>query len=168
MPSRADELPLEGTITQGSRIFVALCAGTMVIIIWVSVFARYVLSNPLPWPEQLAKYLMIWMALVGASLGVRAHAHVAVDLLVNALPKKLGLAFEVIAVILTGIFLLLAIYYGILFTWQARTFSDPVLNNMSLAFAYAAVPAGCVLMLLQLVFVSRRGFVPSGDTTSVM
>lgn len=168
LPRERKYLPGELLITQLSRLFVALCVGVMVGVIWLSVFTRYALSSPLPWPEQLAKYLMIWMAFVGGSLGVRNRAHVAVDLLVSALPERAGKVLEAIAVALSGLFLLLATGYGISFAWRARDFSDPVMNGMTLAIPYAAIPVGCALMFLQLIFVTRRGIEPSGDTASIM
>jgi len=33
----------------------------MVIVILLQVFFRYVLNNALPWPDELARFLMLWM-----------------------------------------------------------------------------------------------------------
>jgi len=47
--------------------YVAL--GLMVLVILAQIFFRYVLNNALPWPEEAARGLMIWMmALVAPSL----------------------------------------------------------------------------------------------------
>ena len=40
-------------------------AGAMVCIVIAGVLARYVFSAPLAWSEELSKFLMIWMVLIG-------------------------------------------------------------------------------------------------------
>jgi len=42
--------------------------GTMTVVVLAGVFFRYVLEAPLPWSEELARYLMVWGASLGASV----------------------------------------------------------------------------------------------------
>ncbi len=37
----------------------------MVFIVWISVFFRYVLGNPIPWSEEITRYLLVYMAFMG-------------------------------------------------------------------------------------------------------
>lgn len=39
--------------------------GLMVVIILTQVFFRYVLNNALPWPDEAARFLMLWLARSG-------------------------------------------------------------------------------------------------------
>ena len=36
--------------------------GLMVVIILTQVFFRYALNNALPWPDEAARFLMLWLA----------------------------------------------------------------------------------------------------------
>lgn len=56
---------------------VALIA-LIVVAITVQVFTRYVLGRPLAWVEESATYAFIWMAFVGASLGLKQGRHILI------------------------------------------------------------------------------------------
>ena len=61
-------------------LMAALCA-----VILLQVFYRYVLNAPLLWPEELARYLQIWLTFVGASIAIQERGHVQVEFLVHRL-----------------------------------------------------------------------------------
>lgn len=148
---------------------VALLVAAMVATIWISVFTRYVMSDPVGWAEQVAKYLMIWATFLGASLGVRSGAHIAVDLVVRTLPPRISRYIAWLATALTGGFLVLCTYYGIEFAVKVRGHSDPLVGEMSMAIAYAAIPAGCFAMLVQLLLKAKLGMArPTGDVASAV
>ena len=52
--------------------------GLIVVAITVQVFTRYVLGRPLAWVEESATYAFIWMAFVGASLGLKQGRHIVI------------------------------------------------------------------------------------------
>lgn len=164
----APGMSVEKLITKATATVVVLLVAALVVVIWVSVFTRYVTDDPIAWGEQVAKYFMIWAAFLGASLGLREGAHIAVNLLVEAVPRPLQKVFEIVAVALTAAFLGVCLVYGALFTYKVRDHSDPLVWEMPMSFAYAAIPAGCLLMLVQLFFVTRRGLrTLSSDTASL-
>ena len=39
-----------------------IALGFMVLVILIQVFYRYALNNALPWPDEAARFLMLWMA----------------------------------------------------------------------------------------------------------
>lgn len=52
---------------------VAIVGSLVVVAMW-QVIARYFLAQPPVWTEELARYLMVWGALLGGSCAFRAHA----------------------------------------------------------------------------------------------
>ena len=62
----------------------------MVLAILVQVFWRYVLSDPLPWPEEAARFLMLWMTGLVAPTAFRRGGFVAIDMIQLVLPRVLG------------------------------------------------------------------------------
>jgi len=60
---------------------------TMVVVILVQVFCRYVLNNALPWPDEAARFCMLWMAGLMAPTAFRAGSFVAIDTIEALLPK---------------------------------------------------------------------------------
>ena len=64
--------------------------GLMVIAILIQVFFRYVLNNALPWPDEAARFCMLWMTGLMAPTAFRRGGFVAIDMVVTALPKRIG------------------------------------------------------------------------------
>lgn len=63
-------------------IIVALMVGSILL----QVVMRYVLNNALPWPEEVARALMIWMMALVAAPALRKGDFVAITLLSDSLP----------------------------------------------------------------------------------
>ncbi len=53
--------------------------GVMVINVLWQVFTRFVIRDPSTYTEELARFLLIWVALFGASYAVSKRLHLAID-----------------------------------------------------------------------------------------
>lgn len=83
----------------------------MVAAILTQVFFRYVLGNALAWPEEVARFLMLWMTGLMAPTAYRRGGFVGIDILVRLLPVA---AAAVLSIMLLGVALMLLIAaYGI-------------------------------------------------------
>lgn len=88
-----------------------VCMAVMVIFILVQVFWRYVLSNPLPWPEEAARFLMLWLMVV-APTALRRGGFVAIDMIQLFLPKVVGGILTLSLMIISLIVLIVAVQIG--------------------------------------------------------
>ena len=61
----------------------------MVLTILLQVFFRYVLNNALPWPDEFARFLMLWMTGFIAPSAFRWGGFVSIEMLPQLLPKTL-------------------------------------------------------------------------------
>ena len=83
-----EEVSFEGTPFEGwiaLALFWAL--GVVVLIQFVT---RYVLNDSAAWTEDIARYFLIGMVFVGATIGVVKNNHIQVDLLYRYLPRTAG------------------------------------------------------------------------------
>ncbi|MEM6385307.1 MAG: TRAP transporter small permease [Pseudomonadota bacterium] len=87
--------------------------GLMVVAILIQVFFRYVLNNALPWPDEAARFLMLWMTGLMAPLAYRRGGFVAIDMLIEALPKGLGAILSLFLLVISGFVLAFAIPIGL-------------------------------------------------------
>ena len=71
-----------------ARRFLIAVTAAMTLTIIVQVLFRYVLKNPLVWTEELARYLMIWMAFVGAGCIVKKWQNIYVDFFIDMLSSR--------------------------------------------------------------------------------
>ena len=83
--------------------------GLMVVAILLQIFYRYALNNALPWPEEAARALMIWMMALVAPSAYRYAGFVSIDMIPDMLPRKarlflilaiLGLSLAVLVIML--------------------------------------------------------------------
>ena len=84
----------------------------MVAAILVQVFWRYVLSNPLPWPEEAARFLMLWMTGLVAPTAFRRGGFVAIDMIQLALPRVVGGLLTLVLLVLSLMVLVIAVQIG--------------------------------------------------------
>ncbi len=137
------------------RLLLVSLSAVMVVTILLQVFLRYVLKSSLPWSEELSRYLMVWIGLMGASLALHEGRHVGVTLLMDrmpALPRRIltGLAFAVV-----GWFLWLMLAEGVRLLgniWQQRS---PAMN-LPMVIPYAAIPLGAIFMMVQLLLAAAH------------
>lgn len=66
----------------------AVAMALMVIAVLLQIFYRYVLNNALPWPEEAARALMIWMMALVAPSAYRYAGFVSIDMLPDLMPRK--------------------------------------------------------------------------------
>ena len=124
----------------------------MATVIIVQVFCRYVLKESLSWSEELARYLMVWVTFVGASIGVKRGAHVGVEMLVANLPKNVQVIVKYLGLIISIIFCV------VVFVASIGLIQRLIMNNqispamrIPMWWAYAAVPAGAFLMTVRFI-----------------
>ena len=86
--------------------------GLMVLAILIQVFFRYVLNSALPWPDEAARFMMLWLTGFMAPLAYRQGGFVAIDMLIEALPEKLGAALSLVLLVISGAVLAVAVNIG--------------------------------------------------------
>lgn len=64
---------------------IALFAATLVLVN-VQIVCRFVLSISVPWTEEVSRLLFIWLAYLGAAIGLREGTQIVID----TLPELLG------------------------------------------------------------------------------
>lgn len=128
-------------------IIVLALLSTFVI---VQVFCRYFLSAPLTWSEELARYLQIWMVMLGAATMMRKGGHLAIDIVTASMPPKVKRVTDFIVYIATITFFVIVLYYGVFLTMNAGRQTSPAVN-MPMSFVYAALPTGSALILMETI-----------------
>jgi TRAP-type C4-dicarboxylate transport system permease small subunit len=63
-------------------------------VVFLQFFSRYVLNDSIGWTEEIARYLLICVTFVGATLAVRKNSHIAVEFFYRYLPGTWGRAFS--------------------------------------------------------------------------
>ena len=147
-----------------------LCAVILAVLILdvgVGIFGRYVIELPVTWTEELARYLMIWAALLAVSCGVARREHVAVTAVLERLPQKLqrqlGVAIDALGIA----FFVFLCYFGIGMTRQGAT-QYATIFEMTMWLPFAAVPVSSALASVQLALTGVRDFLLGRPPATVL
>lgn len=101
----------EFVLTIGRAIGIVAVAA-MVIAILVQVFFRYALNNALPWPDEAARFCMLWMTGLMAPTAFRRGGFVAIDTLARLLPKTVGAILSLALLLLSLLILIVGVRIG--------------------------------------------------------
>lgn len=76
---------LRDALTRGLEILIVATMALLVADVVWGVFTRYALGQQAKWSEELARFLLIWVALLGGAVAFGTKAHLGVDYFVNQL-----------------------------------------------------------------------------------
>jgi TRAP-type transport system small permease protein len=127
----------------------------MAVLVFANVVLRYLFGSSLPWVEELTRYMMIWLAYLGAGLALRAGTHVAVEVVQDAAPDRIVTVMRGVIAALVLVFLAAVAWYGFAYAQFAMRQSSAVLR-LPLGLVYLGVPIGCTLMGVHLLLALRR------------
>lgn len=134
---------------------VTLLMGALVVVVWVGVIDRYVFHWQLPWPQILARYLMIWTALLAVSCAIARREHIGVLLVIELVPEGVRRTLLVVADLLGLILFAYLFWYGLSFAAGGLN-RQAMVFGLSLAPVFAAIPAAAGLSAVQLALVMLR------------
>ncbi len=132
-------------------------AGAVLTVLW-QVTSRYLLGDPSSFTDELARYLLIWIGLLGAAQAAGQKLHLAIDLLPNRLAPgpRHRLAAGVQGLI--GLFSFFVMGIGGLFLVRLTSTlgQSSAALGISLAWIYAVIPLSGLMMTFYAAFFARE------------
>ena len=144
----------------------------LVLDVWLGIMARYVLPFSATFTEELARYLMIWMALLAVSCGIAHREHIGVEFIYDRFPPKgrkfLAIMFDVIAFV----FFAAMFWYGLDFV--ERGFQRiTMIYDIPKGYPFLIIPIASALACIQIILVGVHDATsddapPSGGAATLM
>lgn len=144
----------EKALMASNRWALIVVLAAMSIIIFVNVISRYIEGEALPWAEEVARHLMIWLTFLGAGPVLRYGGHLAVENLQDSLPRPLAMALRLIVALLLLCFFGFMIWYGLLYVSRTQ-YQTTAATQISFGYIYAAMPIGGLLLIAHFLLVVR-------------
>src|SRR3990172_2317165 len=79
----------DSILSKAEAVVIIAIVGVMTVVIFLQVVYRYGLTQPLYWSEELARYLFVWLSILGATLALQKRGHFGLDVLFRAFPEQL-------------------------------------------------------------------------------
>ena len=148
-------------------VIIAVFAVLVGCVSW-QVFSRYALGTPSVVTDEIARFLFMWLALIGGAYTYGARRHLAVDLLAVTLEGRARLVLEAVILAVVMVFAAVVMVWGG-YSLVSRTLSSgqvtPALQ-ISMGWIYGAIPfAGLVIVYYSLLFFADvlRGRMPEAE-----
>lgn len=141
-------------VTDGSAV--GLFVATLVLVN-VQIVCRFVLSISVPWTEEISRLLFVWLAYIGAAIGLREGTMIVIDTLPQALGPRAKAWLDVpVRIVSIGVILFM---FGASIPLVRSVWSTtlPTVDWISNGWAYLAFTVSFALMLLHSVVPLLRG-----------
>src|SRR2546421_1092207 len=139
---------LDRWVAKAEAVVIVVLVTMLTAVTFAQVCARYVLGDPLIWSEEAARYLFVWVSMIGAALALREGGHFGLDLLIRRAPA-LKPALGPMVTLVTAIFLFILFKTGIDET-NLAAMQFAMTFPMRMQWAYLALPIGAGLMLFHI------------------
>lgn len=134
--------------------FLVLIISLMTVNVLWQVFSRFVLKNPSSFTEELARYTLVWLGILGASYVAGQKMHLAIDLLSHKLKGKSKLYLEIFIQVSILFFALVVMLIGgyrlVLITLTLNQISAAL--QIPLGYVYLVVPISGAIIIFYSVF----------------
>ena len=130
---------LESIQTYSCIFFLTL----MSLVVIVQVFSRYIFNFSFVWAEELVRYLMIWMVMLGSALVQSKNEHIRIDFFPMLAGTRGRRVMETFFRLATLIFLVIITYKGFKVSYFNRLFESSGLR-ISMLWPTLAIPLGAI------------------------
>ncbi len=123
--------------------------GVMVVNVLWQVFTRFVVGTPSSFTDELARYLMIWLGILGAAYVSGKNLHVAIDVLPQKLSAKGQTRLKKIIYVIIIAFAFAAMLIGglrLVYITSVLDQRSPALQ-IPLAYVYLVIPLSGLLIV---------------------
>ncbi len=134
-------------------VLLAALMSLMVINVLWQVASRYLLNSPSSFTDELSRYLLIWVSILGASYVCGKKMHLSIDILPMWLKGKKALYLNRV------IYAMIAVFGFFVFVWGGSRLvyitlklnqTSPSLN-IPLGYVYAVLPISGILLIFYCV-----------------
>lgn len=137
-----------------------ICALLLIFVSLINVsqvVGRYFLGDSIPWGEEVMRFCMIWLMMLGSVACVYRAEHMAVDGLLGTVKARHRRFMRSALYSVGAAFCLVLVVYG----WDAamsnRT-QTAAASGIPMIFPYMAIPVGGMLVFIEIVLSWFTGF----------
>lgn len=128
------------------KILLVIIFTVLTVTALLQVFFRFVMQNPLTWTDEVCRYCLIWLTLLGIGVASQRKSHISIDIICNVLPKKVLAVLRKFWNICAIVFCIIVFKYGAqLVVLNMAQYSAGM--HIQLGYIYISVPAGALFIL---------------------
>ena len=152
-------------VSKLESFFVAVVTVLLVLVVFIQVVNRTLIKATIAWPEEAARYLMVWQVFLASVIAFRQGANCCIDVLINRFHGKVRMAMTCCAnAVCLGFALVVTVMALEVMQTQIAFNQTSTALRLNMAFVYAALPTWGILFILELIFMTIQVFKPNAFT----
>jgi len=131
------------------KLLIVLMAVLLIDVSW-QVLTRFILANPSSFTEELARFLLIWIGLLGSAHAYRHKMHLGVDIFVKSLSTTSAKVLKQAVQLITIAFALSVLVFGggKLMLLAIHLNQESPAMHINMGVIYIALPLSGILLAL--------------------
>lgn len=141
-----------------NEIALSLCElamALMVLVIFMQIMSRTFIGSSFSWTEELARYLFIFLVVLGSGVALGTKSHIAVDLVYNRLGLRGRKILCIISFVLIVIMACILCVKGMELVSKTMVQKSPAMQ-VPMGYIYAMFPTAAALMILNVISYTVR------------
>lgn len=130
----------------------------MSTFIGMQIVSRYLMNNPLRFPDEVARHAYVWMTFIGLSLATKTEDHIRVDVIGFLARGKARAAVDTIVQIGTLLVLVALAVLGFQYAEFSRVNRWSSMPVLSMILVTVSFPIGCTLASVRMIQILLRRF----------
>jgi TRAP-type C4-dicarboxylate transport system permease small subunit len=151
------------TLTRSTEIAATLLLIVVTLLNLMQVVGRYVFGTGFSWTEELMRYLMVWLMMLGSVACIFRAEHMAVETIETRVGPARAQLVKSALYSVAAIFCLFVLVYGWPLALRNAAQVAPA-SGIPMIYPYLALPVGALLMLVQIALTWYAGFEPDRIT----
>ncbi len=147
-------------LRDATELLAAAFMAALVAVVLIQVIARYFLRISVSWSEESARYLLVWLTLIGAAAATARGKHIVIDSIIVNLPARVLRPVTTIALVASIVTLVALIWASLPLLGTAGNTTSPG-SGIEVRWVRLALPVGASLAIVffaaELVQVLRGG-----------
>ena len=135
------------------RVLLALLLAVMVLCVTWQIVSRYVLADPSPWTEELARFLLIWIGLLGGAFAYHKKMHLGLDLISERLNQRGKVIHEkfvhIVVIVFSATVLVGGGYSVVQLTYELNQYSAAL--GVPMFLIYCSLPISGLMLIFYAV-----------------
>lgn len=140
---------IKNTIDRWIEVFLILLMALMVINVSWQVGSRYILNDPSSFTDELARYMLIWVGMLGAAYVAGKDEHLAIDIVLTKMNPTNRIKTQMLIHVFVMLFALAAMVIGgvnlVYITFILGQNSAAL--QIPLAYVYVVIPFSGLLVI---------------------
>jgi TRAP-type C4-dicarboxylate transport system permease small subunit len=127
------------------EIILELLLAVLCVVVLIQVLSRYIFNFPIAWSDEAARFLLIWVALLGSAIAVKQKINFSIDFVIKKFSEKVQKNFQFATNILLFILIFdVMVLKGVYLISMSSLQISPALH-LRMSYVYSVVLVGGIL-----------------------